>query len=49
MIENFWYLFWAYNLIWIFIAVYIGILMAKQRALRRQIDEIRARLEERGR
>jgi CcmD family protein len=46
--ENFPYLFWAYNLIWIFIAAYLGILMAKQRSLRRQIDEIKARLGNRG-
>jgi hypothetical protein len=42
--ENFWYLFWAYTLIWVFFAVYLGILMAKQRSLRRQIDELRSKL-----
>lgn len=44
MKEHFPYLFWAYNLIWIFIAVYLGVLMVKQRSLRRQIDEIKSKL-----
>ena len=48
MKENFSYLFWGYNVIWIFIAAYIGILMARQRSLRRQIDEIRSRLGPKG-
>ena len=49
MKEHFPYLFWAYNLIWIFIAAYLGILMSKQRALRREIDELRRRLDGAGR
>jgi len=48
MKENFSYLFWGYSVIWIFIAAYIGILMARQRSLRRQIDEIRSRLGPKG-
>jgi len=43
--DQFPYLFWAYNLIWIFIVVYLGMLMAKQRRLGRQIDEIKSRLD----
>jgi CcmD family protein len=43
--ENLAYLFWAYTVIWLFVAVYLGVLMAKQRSLRRQIDEIRSKLE----
>jgi len=42
--EHFPFLFWAYNLIWIFIAAYLGILMAKQRSLRRQLDELKSKL-----
>lgn len=44
MKEHFPYLFWAYNIIWIFLAGYLGLLMVKQRGLKRQIDEIRAKL-----
>ena len=44
MKEHFPFLFWAYNLIWIFIAAYLGILMAKQRSLRRQLDELKSKL-----
>ncbi len=48
MNENLAYLFWAYAVIWLFVAVYLGLLMAKQRSLRRQIDEIRSKLERRA-
>ncbi len=48
MKEHFPYLFWAYTLIWIFLAAYLGILTSKQRALRRQIDEIKAKLGDPG-
>jgi CcmD family protein len=41
------FLFWAYTIIWIFIAGYLGILMARQRTLRRHIDEIKSKLAER--
>lgn len=44
MKENFPYLFWAYNLIWLFIAAYLALLGLRQRALRRQLDELKARL-----
>jgi CcmD family protein len=43
--EHFPYLFWAYNLTWVFLAAYLGVLMAKQRALRRQIEDLKSRLE----
>lgn len=42
------YLFWAYTVIWFFVAVYLGFLMARMRSLRRQIDEIRSKLEGRA-
>ncbi len=44
MKEHFPYLFWAYNIIWILIAGYLGVIFARQRALRRQIEELRSRL-----
>jgi CcmD family protein len=44
MKEHFPYLFWAYNCIWFLIAGYVGILMARQRTIRRQIGELRKRL-----
>jgi len=49
VIENFWFLFSAYTFIWALLAVYLGILMARQRSIRRQIDEIRARLDSESR
>ena len=42
------YLFWAYNLVWILIAAYLGVLMAKQRSIRRQMDDLKSRLERSG-
>lgn len=44
MIQNFQFLFWAYNIIWILIAAYLGVIFARQRAIRRQIDELKSRL-----
>ncbi len=44
MKEHFPYLFWAYNIIWILIAGYLGVIFARQRSLRRQIEELRSRL-----
>jgi len=44
--ENFPYLFWAYNFIWILLAAYLGVLMAKQRSLRREIDALKSKLAE---
>jgi len=35
------YLFWAYTAIWALISGYIGLLLARQRSLKRQIDEIK--------
>jgi CcmD family protein len=43
--ENFGYLFAAYTFIWALLAAYLGVLMAKQRSIRRQIDEISEKLE----
>ena len=44
MNDNFWYLFCAYSFIWLAVAAYLGVLMAKQQALRRRIDDLRGRL-----
>jgi CcmD family protein len=44
MIQNFNFLFWAYNIIWLLIAAYLGVIYARQRAIRRQIEELKARL-----
>jgi hypothetical protein len=44
MKEHFPYLLWAYNLIWILIAAYVGVIYARQRSIRRQIDDLRRRL-----
>lgn len=49
MKENFIYLFGAYTFIWILLAVYLGVLMKKQRSIRREIDAIKARLGETSR
>ena len=38
-------LFWAYTLIWILLAGYLGLLGLRQQALTRRIDRLRARLE----
>ena len=42
------YLFWAYTSIWALISGYLGLLLSRQRALKRQIDEIKARLDREG-
>ncbi|MBI3449220.1 MAG: CcmD family protein [Acidobacteria bacterium] len=44
MNDNFWYLFCAYSFIWLAVATYLGVLMAKQQALRRRIDDLRGKL-----
>jgi len=43
--DNFGYLFTAYTFIWVLLAVYLGILMGKQRSIRRRIDELSEKLE----
>ena len=48
MKEHFPYLFWAYNCIWFLIAGYVGILLARQRTIRRQIEELREKLDSSG-
>ncbi len=45
MKEHFPYLFWAYNIIWILITAYLVMLFARQRSLRRQIEDLRSRLD----
>ncbi len=44
------FLFWAYTLIWILLAAYLGFLAVRQHALNRRLERLRARLEggERG-
>lgn len=44
MKEDLPYLFWAYTAIWALISVYVGLLLSRQRSLKRQIDEIKALL-----
>ena len=39
------FLFWAYSLIWILLAAYIGVLALRQHALARRLERLRARLE----
>ena len=41
---NFWYLFTAYDIIWVLIAAYLGVIFMRQRSLRRQIEDLKARL-----
>jgi len=38
-------LFWAYTLIWILLAGYLGLLGLRQQALSRRLERLRARLE----
>jgi CcmD family protein len=45
MKEHFPYLLWAYNIIWILIAGYLGVIFARQRTIRRQIEELKSRLD----
>lgn len=42
--KNFSFLFWAYNIIWILITGYLGVIFARQRTIKRQIQELRERL-----
>lgn len=42
--KNFDFLFWAYNIIWILIAGYLALIFARQRTIKRQIQELRDRL-----
>lgn len=39
------FLFWAYSLIWILLALYLGSLTARQHALARRLERLRERLE----
>ena len=45
MKEHFPYLFWAYNIIWILITAYLSVIFARQRAIRRQIEDLKRRLD----
>ena len=42
--EKFWYLFWAYNIIWALITIYLLSLGVRQRRIRRLIDRLREKL-----
>jgi len=42
--EKFWYLFWAYNIIWALITAYLLTLGFRQRRLRRLIDRLREKM-----
>lgn len=44
---KFWYLFWAYNIIWLLIAAYLMLLGLRQRRLRREIERLKASLRSR--
>ena len=48
MKEHFPYLFWAYNFIWILISAYLGTIFARQRSIKRQIEELKSRLDKLG-
>ncbi len=41
------YLFWAYNIIWISLAVYVWTIASRQSAVRKEIESLRDELEER--
>jgi CcmD family protein len=38
------FLFWAYTLIWILLAGYLGLLALRQHALSKRLERLRARL-----
>ena len=40
VIKEFRYIFWAYNLIWIFLAAYLGLLLVKLNRLSREIRRL---------
>jgi CcmD family protein len=44
-VRNFWYLFSAYTIIWTALWVYVVYLSRANRALKRDIEALRARLE----
>ncbi len=46
--EKFWYLFWAYNIIWILIGGYLISLGVRQRRIARTIDRLRETLNRKG-
>lgn len=42
--QKLWYLFWAYDFIWLAIGTYIIVLGARERRLRRAIEKLRETL-----
>jgi len=42
--QKFWYLFWAYDVIWLLICGYLVMLGARQRRIEKQIDRLRRSL-----
>ena len=45
--QKFWYLFWAYDIIWLLIAGYLLLLGLRQRRLRREIERLKDSLRSR--
>ena len=43
--QKFWYLFWAYDFIWLALGAYVILLGARERRLRRAIDALREKLD----
>lgn len=46
--QKFWYLFWAYNLIWILIGGYLLTIGIRQRRIERVLNRLRALLKDNG-
>lgn len=42
--EKFWYLFWAYNIIWALITIYLISLGVRQQRLQKRIERLREKL-----
>ena len=43
--KNYWFLFWAYNVVWICLAAYIGWLVRRLGQTRRRLERLEQRVE----
>jgi len=43
--EKFWYLFWAYNVIWLLMGAYLLFLGVRQARLRRLLERLREKVD----
>jgi CcmD family protein len=43
--KTYWFLFWAYNVVWIGIAAYVAFLLVRLRGLDRRLDRLERRLQ----